>query len=92
MSLAHTRAIVRAILRGELAESSCRRDPVFGFEVPEQCPGVPQEVLNPRGTWKDASAYDAQANKLASMFAKNFAQFAGDVSPEVRAAGPVANQ
>src|SRR6185436_3914988 len=90
MSLAYTRAIVRAVLRGELSEASFRRDPVFGFDVPESCPGVPSEVLNPRGTWKDPSAYDAQAKKLAGMFAKNFVQFANDVSAEVRAAGPVA--
>jgi phosphoenolpyruvate carboxykinase (ATP) len=90
MSLAHTRAIVRAVLRGELVEASFRRDPVFGFEVPESCPGVPREILDPRATWKDSSAYDAQAKKLAGMFAKNFVQFAGDVSSEVRAVGPVA--
>jgi phosphoenolpyruvate carboxykinase (ATP) len=89
MSLAYTRAIVRAVLRGELAEASFRRDPVFGFDVPENCPGVPREVLSPRETWKDPSAYDAQAKKLAGMFAKNFVQFANDVSAEVRAVGPV---
>lgn len=72
------------------ADIGFQRDPVFGFEIPDRCPGVPSEVLNPRGTWKDASAYDAQAKKLAAMFAKNFAQFADDVTPEVRAAGPVA--
>jgi phosphoenolpyruvate carboxykinase (ATP) len=44
--------------------------------------------LQPRKTWKDAQAYDAQAHKLAGMFAENFKQFASDVSPDVRAAGP----
>ena len=40
--------------------------PVFGLSVPVECPGVPAEGLNPRSTWPDAAAYDAQANKLAA--------------------------
>ncbi|MBI5343306.1 MAG: hypothetical protein HZB63_08395, partial [Deltaproteobacteria bacterium] len=40
-----------------------------------------------RDTWKDRQAYDAQARKVGAMFEENFARFAGDVSPEVRAGG-----
>jgi phosphoenolpyruvate carboxykinase (ATP) len=88
MPLEHTRAMVRAVLRGELSEVGFRKDPVFGFEVPEACPGVPTEILSPRGTWQDPARYDAQASELARMFVKNFAQFSADVTPEVRNAGP----
>ncbi|MEZ4588040.1 MAG: phosphoenolpyruvate carboxykinase (ATP), partial [Gemmatimonadales bacterium] len=88
MKLAHTRAMVTAALSGALASASYRRDPVFGFEVPKAIPGVPSEVLDPRATWKDPAAYDAQAAKLAEMFRQNFAGFASGVGPEVAKAGP----
>jgi phosphoenolpyruvate carboxykinase (ATP) len=87
MKLAHTRAMVRAILNGTLEQIPGSKDPVFGLEIPETCPDVPAEVLQPRSTWQAGAAYDAQAQKLAEMFARNFEQFADDVSEEVRAAG-----
>ncbi|MBI5576378.1 MAG: phosphoenolpyruvate carboxykinase (ATP) [Deltaproteobacteria bacterium] len=87
ISLPHTRAILRAALSGELDAAEMAEEPFFGLIVPRECPGVPKEVLNPRDTWKDPKAYDAQASKLGKMFEENFARFAGDVSPEVRAAG-----
>ena len=63
-------------------------EPLFGLAVPSQCPGVPAEILTPRNTWSDKAAYDAQAKKLAGMFAENFKTFADQVSSEVRQAGP----
>jgi phosphoenolpyruvate carboxykinase (ATP) len=65
IALEHTRAIVRALLRGDLTDVPLREDPVFGVRVPERVPDVPEELLDPRGTWADAGAYDAQARKLA---------------------------
>ncbi len=88
IKLAYTRAMVRAVLSGELAAAPTQRDPIFRFDVPTQCPDVPPEVLNPRQTWSDPSAYDAQACKLAGMFIDNFAQFVDEVSDDVRAAMP----
>ncbi len=88
MKLPFTRAMVRAALNRELNGVAAREDPIFGVQVPESCPGVPPEVLQPRSTWKDPAAYDAQAKKLAGMFVKNFEPFAHYVSEEVRAAGP----
>jgi phosphoenolpyruvate carboxykinase (ATP) len=82
--------MVTAVLEGALEDVPTRRDPVFGLDVPLFCPDVPSEMLDPRGTWADKAAYDAQAKKLAGMFAHNFEQFAGDASPEVRAASPAA--
>jgi phosphoenolpyruvate carboxykinase (ATP) len=61
---------------------------VFGVHVPTSCPGVPERLLDPRSTWADPSAYDAQADEPARLFAANFEQFAGRVPAEVAAAGP----
>jgi len=90
MRLGHTRALVRAALEGKLADASTRADPVFGIRVPRAVPGVPSEVLDPRGTWKDPAAYDAQARTLAEMFRENFARYADQVDERVRQAGPKA--
>jgi len=84
----HTRAMVRAILGGALDRAAFAPDPVFGLEVPAAVPDVPADVLSPRETWKDRSAYGAQAAKLAGMFRENFARYAAQVSDAVKAAGP----
>jgi len=88
MKLEYTRAMVRAILDGTLAAVHTTEDPFFGLHVPESCPDVPSEILQPRNTWADKEAYDAQARKLAGMFAENFEQFAAGASDEVKGAGP----
>ncbi len=88
MKIAHTRAMIRAALSGELAQAQFQTDPIFNLDVPQSVPGVPSEVLNPRNTWKSADEYDAQARKLAAMFIDNFKTFEADASPDVRAAGP----
>jgi phosphoenolpyruvate carboxykinase (ATP) len=88
MKLSHTRAMVSAALAGKLDGVETERDPVFGLAIPTQVPGVPSEVLRPRDTWDDSAAYDAQAHELAEMFRQNFEQFAGQVQPAVREAGP----
>jgi phosphoenolpyruvate carboxykinase (ATP) len=88
MKLAYTRAMVHAILGGTLEGVPTREDPVFGLHVPESCPDVPSEVLDPRGTWQDGDRYDAQARKLAAMFAENFKAFEEQVPEAVRKAGP----
>src|SRR5256886_9184893 len=88
MRLAHTRAMVRAALAGTLDRIPTTPDPVFGLEVPLQVPGVPGEMLLPRGTWSDPAGYDAQATRLARMFRENFEQFQDQVHHAVREAGP----
>jgi phosphoenolpyruvate carboxykinase (ATP) len=88
MKLAHTRAMVRAALSGALDGAETRVDPVFGLAVPTRVEGVPDAVLDARGTWADAAAYDAQARRLAEMFRANIEKFGDAVTPAVRAAGP----
>ena len=88
MDLAHTRGMIDAMLSGDLDDVETRPDAVFGLEIPRHVPGVPDSVLDPRGTWPDGAAYDKQAAKLAGMFRENFGNYEGGVSDAVRAAGP----
>jgi len=88
MNINHTRVMVRAALNGELDDVPTIVDPLFRVEIPTVVPGVPTEVLQPRGTWADGEAYDRQAAELARMFEGNFERFAGGVGPSVRSAGP----
>ena len=88
MKLKHTRAMLRAALEGKLDEVPTEKDPIFGLEIPLECPEVPSNVLKPRDTWPDGDAYDEQARKLADMFKKNFEKYADGVPDEVCQAGP----
>ena len=88
MPIKETRALLAAALNGSLNAAPMRRDPVFGFDVPEKVDGVDGRILDPRGTWADPSAYDAQAQKLAAMFVENFKVYEPYVDEAVRAAGP----
>lgn len=90
IKIGYTRAMIHAALNGSLLNVGTRADTNFGLAVPVSCPDVPAEILNPRSTWADSAAYDAQAHKLAGMFADNFKLFADQVSDQVRAAGPKA--
>ena len=88
MKIAYTRAMITAALTGALDSVGYETDPIFNLSVPTSCPGVPSEVLNPKNTWADSAAYDAQATKLAEMFKENFKKFEKTASPAVKAAGP----
>src|SRR5258705_908149 len=88
MKIGYTRAMIRAILNGELAEVATTPDPIFGVNVPTLCPGVPAEVLQPRNTWTDKAAYDQQASDLARRFNENFKKYEAGVSEAVRSVAP----
>ncbi|HLJ63346.1 MAG TPA: phosphoenolpyruvate carboxykinase (ATP), partial [Stellaceae bacterium] len=86
MKIAHTRALIRAALAGTLKEVPVRKESYFGLFVPENCAGVPAEVLNARNTWSDKSAYDETARELTKRFAANFTKFEPYVGKEVKEA------
>ncbi|HLY28660.1 MAG TPA: phosphoenolpyruvate carboxykinase [Aggregatilineales bacterium] len=88
IKIGYTRALIHTALNGSLLSLPTRPDPIFGIAVPVACPGVPAEILDPRSTWADPAAYDAQAEKLAKMFIENFRAYEHYVVEEVRAAGP----
>tara|TARA_B100000686_G_scaffold353432_1_gene459027 strand:- start:5921 stop:7564 length:1644 start_codon:yes stop_codon:yes gene_type:complete len=89
MSISHTRAMINAILDCKLKKVATNPDPIFGLHIPENCPGVPVEVLNPRNTWKRPEEYDQKARELAILFLKNFKEYENSVTQEIRNAGPV---
>jgi phosphoenolpyruvate carboxykinase (ATP) len=78
MPIAATRALLRAALEGELENVAYREDPIFGFEVPVEVPGVEASLLDPRSTWSDPDAYDETARYLATRFKENFEKFGAD--------------
>jgi len=84
--IAHSRAIVKAILSGGLDSSGYETDPVFGLRIPKKVEGVPQEILFPRNAARDTAAYEERANGLAARFRKNFKPFEADVPDEVKKA------
>jgi phosphoenolpyruvate carboxykinase (ATP) len=86
MAIGYTRAMVNAAIDGALANVEFETEPFFGLSIPLHVPDVPSEVLNPRNMWLDGAAYDAQAKKLAGLFAKNFEKFEKHAAPGVRAA------
>jgi phosphoenolpyruvate carboxykinase (ATP) len=85
MPIKATRALLTAALNGSLSEVEFRKDSNFGFHVPAAVPGVDTKLLDPRSTWSDGSAYDAQADKLVNMFADNFAQYVPFIDEDVKA-------
>jgi phosphoenolpyruvate carboxykinase (ATP) len=85
MPIKATRALLTAALDGSLAEAKFRKDENFGFDVPVSVPGVADILLDPRRTWNDPEGYDAQAQKLVDMFAKNFTQYEAHIDDDVRA-------
>ena len=88
IKIGYTRAMLRAALAGALDSAPYERESAFGLLIPDVCPDVPPELLNPRCTWQDGEAYDEQARRLSQMFADNFRQYAGRVPREIEEAGP----
>ena len=86
MPIKATRALLTAALDGSLGKVQFRKDPKFGFDVPVHVPGVDDTLLDPRQTWADKAAYDAQAKKLVEMFCNNFAQYVPHIDADVKAA------
>jgi phosphoenolpyruvate carboxykinase (ATP) len=88
IDLVYTRAMVRAVLSGAIAEAPVAVDPVFKLPAVQKCPGVPESLLNPRVAWRDQAAFEEKAQRLALLFRGEFKQYAGQVSESVRVAGP----
>ena len=85
-----TRAVVDAALTGALLDVAYVHDERFHLDIPQSCPGVDAQVLQPKNTWADAKAYEEAAEKLAGEFAAAFEKAYGksDLTPGVSAACP----
>jgi phosphoenolpyruvate carboxykinase (ATP) len=88
IDLAHTRTMIAAALQGKLSNGATSADPVFGFAMPTEVPGVPAAILHPRNTWADGAAYDAKARYLAQLFTANFEPYAAGTDAGIRSAAP----
>jgi len=88
MKLSYTRAMITAALTGKLNGVSFESMPFFDLAFPTTCEGVPSELLNPRNTWADKSAYDQTAANLAAKFVENFEKFAAETDASILAAAP----
>jgi len=88
ISLKYTRSIITAAMNGKLSGINYAPHPVFGILIPESCPEVPSEILDPRNTWSDKEAYDKKAQELAALFVKNFEKYASQANDEILSAAP----
>ena len=88
MKLKYTRAMIDAALSGALNQVDYQNHTVFGIAIPQSCPNVPSEILNPRDTWTDATLYDIKAVELGQKFQANFIAFADYANAEILAGAP----
>jgi len=88
MKLKYTRAMISAALEGNLANVDFKNHEIFGVSVPQTCPNVPDDILNPRNTWSDKEAYDKKANDLAKSFVENFEKYAEYANDNIMAGAP----
>jgi phosphoenolpyruvate carboxykinase (ATP) len=89
MKLKYTRAMITAALDGALKDVSYETHPIFGLDVPQSCPNVPDEVLNPRQTWENKDAYDTKATELGISFKENFSKFEEYANEEILSGAPL---
>ena len=88
LSLKYTRSLITAALEGKLENVEYKNHEVFGLAMPTKCDDVPSEILSPRNTWEDKSAYDLKANELAQAFNNNFDKYSDFANQEMLDSAP----
>jgi phosphoenolpyruvate carboxykinase (ATP) len=88
IEIKYTRIMIKAILEGQLDQVETQVDPIFGLHVPLRVKGVPDEILQPRNTWKNPEAYDEKARELAIQFVENFKEYENNVDKKILDASP----
>ena len=89
ISIKYTRALLNAALSGELLKVEYIKDPIFGFAVPQTCPNIPSNVLNPSSTWGDKNDYNKKYDALAARFIDNFKKYSSGCPEDVVKSGPI---
>ena len=89
IQLNYTRSMIKAALNGELNDVEYSVHPVFGFQMPNACPGVPATLLDPQKTWIDTDKYLTAAKSLAQQFITNFEKYESAVAEEIKSAAPI---
>lgn len=92
IKLKYTRAMISAILRGEIDNVDYEQHPIFGLFMPKYCPGVPTELLDPMNTWLQKGAYISKSITLAHYFHLNFEKFANQASDQILEGGPLIDE
>ena len=92
IKLKYTRAMITAILKGQLDEVDYEQHPIFGFFMPKYCPNVPTEILDPMNTWLQKGAYIGKAIQLAHSFHINFEKYANEASQQIMEGGSLIDQ
>lgn len=88
ISIGYTRTLLNAALTGKLLDVEYGADPVFGFDVPTRCDGVPSHVLNPADSWPSRDGYMQKYRQLAARFINNFKKYEAGCPLEIVKAGP----
>jgi phosphoenolpyruvate carboxykinase (ATP) len=88
IKLKYTRAMINAVLAGELDNVAYEKHEIFNLMMPVSCPEVPSEILNPKNTWEDKNAYDVKANELSKSFIENFKKFESYANEEILSGAP----
>ena len=92
IKLKYTRAMITAILNGDLENVDFEQHPIFGLFMPKYCPNVPTEMLDPMNTWLQKGGYISKAIALAHSFHLNFEKFASQASQQIMEGGPLIDE
>jgi len=92
IKLKYTRAMIAAILNGDLDNVDYEEHPIFGLQMPKYCPNVPTEILDPMNTWLQKGGYIKSAIQLAHYFHINFEKFESLASEEIMNGGPLIDE
>lgn len=92
IKLKYTRAMITAILNGDLENVDYDQHPIFGLDMPKYCPNVPTEILDPMNTWLQKGAYISKSIALAHSFHLNFEKFESQASEMIIEGGPLIDE